>query len=261
MHTLSILATFKNEAIVLREWIEHHISQGFEHFYLINNNSSDNYMDVVSEFIKKGYVTVYHLHGKHQQTLNYNLVYHEIRNATNWLAVCDIDEYWYTPTGRTINYIRKIDQEGTTHLHCKLYNFGSSGYITQPSCIRTSFIKRAAELGTIKSIFKTSKVSTIDIHMNEITNGSVVKLDYTNIRLNHYCIMSKEYFEKVKMVRGDAAGYPNIATCDVKRDWRYFEAHDFNEVEDAALSRIVTDTQPTCSLLNLKTLLKKRQSK
>ena len=44
MYYLSILAIFKNEAMNLKEWIEHYILNGVEHFYLINNGSTDNFL-------------------------------------------------------------------------------------------------------------------------------------------------------------------------------------------------------------------------
>jgi len=46
--------------------------------------------------------------------------------------------------------------------------------------------------------------------------------DNVELQLNHYVIQSREYFEKVKMVRGDASRAEN----DGIRDWGYFEARD-----------------------------------
>lgn len=40
---LTCLAIFKNEAMNLKEWLDHHLWQGVEHFYLINNGSEDDY--------------------------------------------------------------------------------------------------------------------------------------------------------------------------------------------------------------------------
>jgi hypothetical protein len=35
---LSVGAIFKNESMILKEWIEHYLHHGFEHIYLINEN-------------------------------------------------------------------------------------------------------------------------------------------------------------------------------------------------------------------------------
>ena len=47
MHFVSVLAIFKNEGMNIKEWIEHYIWQGIEHFYLINNDSTDNYKKIL----------------------------------------------------------------------------------------------------------------------------------------------------------------------------------------------------------------------
>ena len=40
---LSVLSIFKNESHILEEWLNHYINEGVDHFYLLNNNSDDNY--------------------------------------------------------------------------------------------------------------------------------------------------------------------------------------------------------------------------
>ena len=44
---LVVVSVFKNEADVLKEWIEHHLWQGVEHFYLVDNGSTDDYMRAI----------------------------------------------------------------------------------------------------------------------------------------------------------------------------------------------------------------------
>ena len=34
---LSVLAIFKNEKHIMKEWLLHHMKEGVEHFYLIDN--------------------------------------------------------------------------------------------------------------------------------------------------------------------------------------------------------------------------------
>ncbi len=46
-YSITICGIFKNEASYLKEWIEYHEMIGIEHFYLYNNNSDDNYRDIL----------------------------------------------------------------------------------------------------------------------------------------------------------------------------------------------------------------------
>ena len=55
-YQVSICAIFKNEAKYLKEWIEFHRIIGVEHFYLYNNNSDDNYLDVLKTYVEQGIV-------------------------------------------------------------------------------------------------------------------------------------------------------------------------------------------------------------
>ena len=56
-HEFAICAIFKDEAPYLKEWIDyHHHVLGATHLYLYNNDSSDNYHDVLRPYIKAGVV-------------------------------------------------------------------------------------------------------------------------------------------------------------------------------------------------------------
>ena len=48
---LSIVAIFKNESWILKEWIEHYLNQGVDHFFLIDNGSTDNYHTILQPYI------------------------------------------------------------------------------------------------------------------------------------------------------------------------------------------------------------------
>lgn len=52
-YKVSVCAIFKNEAPYLKEWIEFNRIVGVEHFYLYNNNSEDNYEEIIAPYIKK----------------------------------------------------------------------------------------------------------------------------------------------------------------------------------------------------------------
>ena len=49
---LVVVGIFKNEADILPEWLEHHLWQGVEHFFLIDNNSTDDWQGAVAPFAK-----------------------------------------------------------------------------------------------------------------------------------------------------------------------------------------------------------------
>ena len=44
----TLVLIFKDEAPFLQEWLTYHLTLGIDHFYLYQNNSTDNYMEVLS---------------------------------------------------------------------------------------------------------------------------------------------------------------------------------------------------------------------
>ena len=52
-YSVAIAAIFKNEAPYLREWVEYHKMIGVEHFWLYNDNSSDNFEEILEPYIEE----------------------------------------------------------------------------------------------------------------------------------------------------------------------------------------------------------------
>ena len=50
MYLLSVLCMFKNESTIIKEWIQHYISEGIDHFYLIDNGSTDDYNSQIKDY-------------------------------------------------------------------------------------------------------------------------------------------------------------------------------------------------------------------
>ena len=58
-YNLVAAAVFKNESHILKEWIDHYIYHGFDHIYLINDESTDNYKEIINPYIESGKVTLF----------------------------------------------------------------------------------------------------------------------------------------------------------------------------------------------------------
>ena len=92
-YKISICGIFKNEAPYLKEWIEYHELIGVEHFYLYNNNSEDNFLEVLQPYIDRGLVTLTEWPYNHAQMEAYKHFYDTYRNETQWISFLDIDEF------------------------------------------------------------------------------------------------------------------------------------------------------------------------
>jgi hypothetical protein len=242
-YTLSLLLICKNESMVIDEYIKHYKWQGVEHIYLIDNGSNDNMKEVLNPYINDGYISYYYLDERNQQIKHYNTVYIEIRNQTKWLIVCDADEYIYNRNKEEtiLTYLNSIDYNTISAIELSWKMFGSSDYKTQPiNNIRTSFVWRQKELHTlIKNIINTKFTDSLEIHSHKYNGGTRIK-DPPELALNHYAIMSEEYFKTVKVKRGAADGAENNNI----RDMNYFNAYDHKEEYDDELKNLTLFSIP-----------------
>jgi hypothetical protein len=167
-----IVSMFKNESWLLKEWIEHHLSAGVSHFYLVDNGSSDGSREVLEPFIERGVVSyaydarrpvsvaektfraevpVYCTRtgrvtskecATHIHTLLVNDHWLEtVKNHSDWVAVLDCDEYLYSTRGTLPTLLGGV-QSDVAALWVPWKMFGSSGLIDQPDSIRRSFVFR-----------------------------------------------------------------------------------------------------------------------
>ena len=70
-YNLAVVAIFKDEARYLREWLDYHLLTGAEHFYLYNNDSSDDYEKILAPYVEAGLVTLIDWSGQAMQNPAY----------------------------------------------------------------------------------------------------------------------------------------------------------------------------------------------
>ena len=225
-YKLSIIAIFKNETLNLKLWIEHYLWQGVEHFYLIDNDSTDNPELILNEYIEKGIITLYKLPEKHKQVEHYKTIWinENISSQTEWLIMADLDEFWFSPNNKLINIIDNYNDYDVIYSNWKM--FGSDGNINHPNDIRISIINRTPNLhDNTKWICKTKNINIDTINQHKIIDNNLKIINVNdNIQLNHYPIQSKEFYEKVKLTRGDVIS----ENSENVRDWNYFAKYDEN---------------------------------
>lgn len=225
---ISVIAIFKNETMNLKIWLDHYLWQGIEHFYLIDNNSDDNPDSILQPYIEKGLVTLYKFPEKYKQKEHYRKVWEleNIPSKTKWLVVADLDEFWYAPNSKMSTIIDNYGDYDV--IYSNWYMFGSDGLEKHPSDIRKAITRRSPEQpNSTKWICQTKNVdvSNLGIHFFNNDENLNKKIENDKIHLNHYPIQSKEFFEKVKMTRGDV----DASTHDNTRDWNYFNKYDENK--------------------------------
>ncbi len=247
-YSVSIAAIFKNEAPYLKEWIEYHKIAGVDHFYLYNNESEDDYMEVLNSYIEDGTVTLIDWPYKQKQLESYCDCIKRFKDETRWLGFIDIDEfvvpiqdndiysflkkyesnrpavllYWKIfGTGGLID--RNIEEPVTDSFHIcwdKLYAVGKCFYNTSydfdPGFFRNSIFHHhmwgqynGKNLPPVNAYGKVS----INQYSNPMKNEAIP------IQINHYFTKSlSEYAEKKS--KGDVFFKEN------PHDQEYMMAHE-----------------------------------
>jgi len=176
-YNLSIGAIFKNEYSGFKEWLEHYLNRGVEHFYLINDNSEDDYIEIINEY--KSYITLFNTDESYEkndrQDFFYKKFFLPIKDETKWLLICDLDEYVWSPLNINMNdTLSLMEKENIASQLINMVLFGSNNFIKQPKCIVDSFTKRqnmdevycnfVKRHNQYKTIALTSYIKEIKIH-------------------------------------------------------------------------------------------------
>ena len=251
MYYLSVYAIFKNEAEIFKEWVEHYLSQGVDHFYLIDNGSTDNYKEVLEPFMD--HITLIHDDEKGGQLNIYNRHILPKLEETEWVIGIDLDEFVYTKDGTIASTLRNLKDPSIGQIMIPWKQFGSSGYIMQPSSVVESFLYRIKLPWTapFKMICRSRALKQIGVHSSYIKDEFITVGPFLNriegnpgdmelteellekslFRLNHYAIQSLDWFRRVKMTRGDVAN--NVS--NVKNE-ETFKLADYKDVFDDDLA-------------------------
>lgn len=254
-YQLGIVAIIKNEAPYLKEWIEFHKLVGVDIFYLYDNESTDNILDVLKPYIKEGLVKYKLVRGNNQQIAVYNDAVSQYKNKVRWLAVLDADEFIVpVETDNILEIINSLNNSFSQILIGWLV-YGSNGFKTKPDGLVIENFKYHANsdfLADYKPIFNPRLVinitfphwadvvgKTVDENGKRVWGYPFITKRYAlpssknKIRINHYYSKSlKEFLDKSKRGYADYNGSDRL-----QRTMDNFAEHDQNSVSDTVMDR------------------------
>lgn len=257
-HDLAIVAILKNEGRYLKEWLDYHLLAGVGHFYLYDNDSTDDYDAIIRPYVEAGLVTSKRISGKAAQFAAYDDAVQSHRFACRYMAFIDLDEFLLPKTNRSVvevvDEILSYNEAEALAVNWQLY--GSNGHekADYSRGVLERFTRRApvdwvvpiphrdipggnAQIKTIADPRKIALFTSAHFpiyfedcyavnergeRVNSYCNEPVTA---DKIVLNHYNVKSREEFA-VKVNRGRADKDENYFTAE------WFEMYDRNEVFD-----------------------------
>jgi glycosyltransferase involved in cell wall biosynthesis len=273
MVNVALLALFKNESHILREWINAFNAEGIDKFYLVDNGSTDSYQEQIAASDAFSRVVLMHDNRRHAQHAIYNDVFTSTiqHSGANWLIVCDLDEVIYASNNFSsiAEYLGSLP-ESVSSVSIPWKIFGSSGYsrinsgeyfsklvlrdyygadadplqAARPGMINNRFM-------TVKSICRIDRVAELHNHLHVVTDGVYQDqlgnpiagdspyLPISEDIIEHSNLHLNHYVVQSKEYFASVKmtrGDVASAASDNIRDWNYFDKYDLNLVEDPLLA-------------------------
>ncbi|MDP1836827.1 MAG: glycosyltransferase family 92 protein [Chlamydiales bacterium] len=256
---LSICAVFQNEGPWLKEWLEFHRLVGVQHFYLYNNNSEDDYFEILLPYIDEGIVELIDWPTPWEENLTviqeavYNHCVKKSIGETLWLAVVDVDEF-IIPIDKSdlCSLLRPYDKDSRIGGIMVFWQFYGTSWIHKlaPDKLLTESMVLKMPFDDVwnrqvKSICKPHKVARYCVHgahykpgyCDITTNGKGgphQPVQINRLRINHYWTRDEDYFVNIKVPRrakweGRMMTPGEINTC----------LESMNRVEDRIMDRFV----------------------
>lgn len=105
LHDLSVVAIIKNEGHYLKEWIDYHIAAGVDHFYLYDNESSDDTREILKPYIEDRLVDLFSVSGEDMQMPAYNDAVRKFKFTTRYMAFIDVADFIFPKTSQSISEV------------------------------------------------------------------------------------------------------------------------------------------------------------
>ena len=224
------MAMFRNESWILDEWIEHYYNEGVSKFILIDNESTDGWRDKINpKYLEDPNIKFVSLKGsaRGRQELVYNDMFKRHKPKTDWLLICDFDEFFYSRKEfKTITEYLDTLPDGVSQVKVPWKIFGSSGHVEHPESTIKGFThydpdrhdNKGKPVMHIKSIVRCSRVEKLRLHGQEVRCGKsicvngkqsvdsdpwVTPYDITDdpLHCNHYYTQSEQYFREIQSKR------------------------------------------------------------
>ena len=247
---LSACLCFRNTASYLAEWLAFYSVLGVDHFYLYNNESTDEYEQVVAPYVADGDATLIDFPGNGIQHAIYSHCLRSCAGRTRWLMFCDDDEFLFPVEDISLPAaLERYERFAGVAASWMLY--GSSGHRTRPrGMVIESYAMRATLPDHhVKCIVDPARITRPLVvgHQFECVRGEIVVDENGEpmtgplhphpsagiLRINHY--LTKSRTEMIDRRRQIQVNTGKVSSLSLEQ-WGALEA-TWNQLRDPIAAR------------------------
>ncbi len=235
-YKLGIVSIFKNEQDYMQEWLDFHIAQGFEQFYLYSNDPDLTKYPYLNSNKYIGYIKIIDWVQKQNDGINtiqrqaYSDCVKKYNNECQFMLLLDLDEFVhpYKNFNTVIDYIISLKDNWKEIVAFKIqrFNFGSNGHLFKPEIpVSVAYTKHEKICSSYKTLANTNYIDSAkkfygvhDFPYKNINNKLKIFNAYLNYNtgfpsgcnlnnkneiplvINHYYTKSyEEYLQRAKL--------------------------------------------------------------
>lgn len=185
---LGVYAIMQNEAHIIREWMDLHLREGVEHFYLVDHGSTDDWRARIADHIEAGRVTVKPIGSAQGSSIVLRQIHADFAlDDCEWLIMQDLDEFLFAHRAASIADVLRQMPQDVAQVAVPWVVFGTAGNQAQPrfvveGCLRSEDMDARAgypdeeRAWHVKSIVRSRKLHQVAVHMHDVRGRTVVSL-------------------------------------------------------------------------------------
>lgn len=227
----------KNEADIIEKNLRFHKAMGVDGFIITDNNSTDNTLNILKKYKKKGWVLelIEEKRDGHfqKQWVDRMIWLAKTKHQADWVINADADEFWFLDSGNLKDEIRRIDRF-TNVLECQMHsvlpeeNKDLSQWDKVVSVIEDYEKYNLSKYSIFAPVNHKNKIMNKTKGYLQISSGNhkvlmlFKKKVKSNIFIFHYTTRGKEHFFN-KVINGGKQIEKNPSKhCAIH--WKYFYA-------------------------------------
>lgn len=254
-YEVSVCCIFQNESRFLKEWIDYHRLIGVDHFYMYDNQSTDQPLMVLAPYIDAGIVEYIYWDRSYgfkewwfvQRDAYINAV-ERASNVSKWLCIIDTDEFIVPIVDDDLKaFLKDYEDFGGVCLNWVFYGTSGIQRIPEDQWMVSCLLQRAkltySENRTIKSIVQPKRVNPQDsffphicsyrdpfYHVNpdkkRLKKVEKTELCIDRIRLHHYWGRDLDFLWQDKFPRNERWYGTETALIKIKEETKMNDVYD-----------------------------------